>query len=159
MEKIRELFYSQVQDFVYKNLKVPEKLVQNNYKGSVIVLFEVDEQGKFIVQYVDAVDEELVKESKRVFSLLPVINPPTYNGKPTYAKYTIKITIPLKSSAEIAAEEEAQRIADSKNYTKNRNKELTEYDSIVYHKFNNPQFKSHLNIPFHIAIMHSLMQP
>jgi hypothetical protein len=147
-KNLETCFYSQVQDFIHSNLKVPEKLVQTNYKGSVIVLFEVDEQGKFIVQYVDAVDEDLIKESKRVFGAFPKISPPTYNGKPTYSKYTVKIAIPLKSAAEIAAEEEAIRIADSKNYTKNRNKELTEYDSIVYHKFNNPQFKSHLNIPF-----------
>ena len=34
-------FYNQVQDFVFNTFQVPENLKQNNYKGSVIVLFEV----------------------------------------------------------------------------------------------------------------------
>jgi hypothetical protein len=29
----------------------------------------------------------------------------------------------------------------------------TELDSIVYKKYNNPEFESHLNVPFRIAIM------
>lgn len=141
-------FYTQVQDFVYNNFKVPENLVQNNFKGSIVILFEVNEKGKFNVQYVDAVDDELVTESKRVFAQFPVISPPTYNGKPTYSKYTIKIAIPQKSAAEIAVENESIKVAEAKNFYKNKDKELPEYDSIVYHKFKNPKFESHLNIPF-----------
>lgn len=138
-------FYTQVQDFVYSNFKIPENLQQNNYKGNVIVLFEVDEKGSFKVQYVDAVDVTLVEESKRVFGLFPKVKPPTYNGQPTYSKYTIRIAIPLKSTAEMLAEKEAENKEAS--LTKDRSKELAEYDSIVYKKFDNPQFESHLNIP------------
>jgi hypothetical protein len=32
-------------------------------------------------------------------------------------------------------------------------KQLTELDSLVYKKYNNPEFESHLNIPFRIVIM------
>ena len=141
-------FYTQVQDFIYTNFKVPENLTKSNFKGNVIVLFEVDENGKFNVQYVDAVDDELVKESKRVFKQFPQIGPPTFNGKPTYSKYSINIAIPQKSQAQIAAEADSLKILNSKNFYKNRDKELIEYDSIVYHKFKNPKFESHLNIPF-----------
>lgn len=141
-------FYTQVQDFIYTNFKVPENLTNSNFKGNVIVLFEVDENGKFNVQYVDAVDDELVKESKRVFKQFPQIGPPTFNGKPTYSKYSINIAIPQKSQAQIAAEADSLKILNSKNFYKNRDKELIEYDSIVYHKFKNPKFESHLNIPF-----------
>jgi hypothetical protein len=147
-KELESCFYDQVQDFVFNNFKVPENLKQNGYKGNVNVLFEVDDQGAFKVIYVDASEEELSKEAKKVFAQFPKIGPPTYNGKPSYAKYTIKIAIPLKSAADINAEKEAQKIADAKNYTKNRDKELTEYDSIIYHKFNNPKFESHLSIPF-----------
>ncbi|KAB1156207.1 energy transducer TonB [Flavobacterium luteum] len=141
-------FYTQVQDFIFNNFKVPENLSKSNFKGNVIVLFEVDENGKFNVQYVDAVDNELVKESKRVFKQFPQIGPPTFNGTPTYSKYSIKIAIPPRSQAEIAAEADSLKILNSKNFYKNRDKELIEYDSIVYHKFKNPKFESHLNIPF-----------
>ena len=103
-KELENCFFTQVQDFIYSNFKVPDNLVQTNYKGTVSVLFEVNEKGKFNVQYVDAVDDELVKESKRVFEKFPVVGPPTYNGKPIYSKYTIKISIPNKSAAERAAE-------------------------------------------------------
>jgi hypothetical protein len=147
--QFRELeacFYNQVQDFVYHNFKVPENLVQNNFKGIVVVLFEVTNVGDFKVQYVDAVDASLVTESKRVFGTLPRITPPLYNGQATYSKYTIKIAIPLQSVAEL----QSQREVESKTisvYNKDEN-HLTELDSVKYFKFDNPQYKSHLNIPF-----------
>jgi hypothetical protein len=31
-------------------------------------------------------------------------------------------------------------------------KQLTELDSLVYKKYNSPEFESHLNIPFRIVI-------
>jgi len=145
-------FNTEVQTFVYNNFQVPKKLQTNNYKGAVIVLFEVDDQGSFKVQYVDANDEELINESKRVFAKMPKVTPPTYNGKATYAKYTIKISIPLQNPADMKSDEEAmpkQPTPESLLYSdKNKNKELTELDSIAYRKFKNPQFQSHLSIPF-----------
>ena len=139
-------FYAEVQNLVYNNFKVPESLQQNNYRGSVIVLFEVNEKGVFKVQYVDAVDAALVEESKRVFESFPAIKPPTYNRLPVYSKYTITISIPLQSAAELTAEQEAER-TDSFP-AKERNKELTEYSQVGQAKFENSQFESHLNIPF-----------
>lgn len=141
-------FYNKVQDFVFSNFKVPD--TQSNFKGSIIVLFEVDDKGKFIVQYVDAASADLTEESKRVFSMLPQITPPSYNGNPTYAKYTIKISIPLQKPGEVQPktfDKEAEAAAKAKMVADN-NRELSEYDSIKYKKFNNPQLESHLNIPF-----------
>lgn len=142
-------FYSQVQDFIYNNFKVPQP---DDFKGAIIVLFEVDAEGHFKPIYVDAPNESLSQEAKRVFNAFPKVAPPTYNGNPTYSKYTIKIAIPLKSAAQLAAES-AAKIEENKkfaatNYTINRDKELAEYDSIVYHKFDEPKFDSNLNIPF-----------
>jgi hypothetical protein len=142
-------FYNEVQDFVYNNFKVPDNLKQSNFKGNVIVLFEVDDKGNFKVIYVDAVDETLVAESKRVFGQMPKIGPATYNGQPTYTKYTIKMAIPLQSVAETQAQKEVQAEIEKKtNLYKPNDKHLTELDSIKYVKFDNPQFQSHLNIPF-----------
>jgi len=148
-QALETCFNSQVQDFVYNNFKVPDNLKQSNYRGNVIVLFEVTDVGNFVVTYVDANEESLVAESKRVFGKLPKISPPTYNGNPTYAKYTIKIAIPLQSAAEVQAQKEAEAVAEkaSKIY-KPSDKYLSELDSVKYKKFTNPQFESHLNIPF-----------
>ena len=140
---LENCFYNQVQDFVFENFEVPGKLQQSEFQGKVKVLFEVDSNGAFNVIYADASDETLINETKRVFSSIPKIQPATYNGKPTYSKFTITINVPLKSRAIIEAQTLAQ--AEFKpNYTKKR----TELDSMVYKNYDSPEFESHLNIPF-----------
>ncbi|RXR20627.1 gliding motility protein RemB [Flavobacterium amnicola] len=143
-----QCFYNQLQDFVYNNFKVPEIVNQKGFKGKVITLFEVDENGTFKVLYVDAVYPELIEESKRVFSTLPKIEPATYNGKPTFAKYTLTTMIPLQSPAQMQAEAEADKMIEAKKVALKA--ENPEYDKVEkeYQKFENPQFSSHLNIPF-----------
>nr|WP_288834825.1 gliding motility protein RemB [uncultured Flavobacterium sp.] len=140
---LESCFYNEVQEFVFQNFVVPENLVQNNFKGNVKVLFEVDATGVFKVIYVNAVDENLIQETKRVFTKFPKITPSTYNGKAEYSRYNITIAIPLKSPATLAAENLAKA-----DILRNTTQQLTELDNIVYKKYNNPEFESHLNIPF-----------
>ncbi|GAA3727793.1 hypothetical protein GCM10022422_07060 [Flavobacterium ginsengisoli] len=142
-KKLENCFYKEVQDFVFNNFQVPQKLKENNYKGAVKLLFEVNAEGEFKVIYVSTETEELSEEAKRVFGAFPKIKPSTYNGKPTYSKYTISIDIPLKSSAQLEAEALA-----AAEIEKQVEKPMTELDSIVYKKYRNPEFDSHLNIPF-----------
>ena len=142
-KKLENCFYKEVQDFVYQNFEIPGNLKQENYKGEVRVLFEVDINGTFKVIYVNAANDDLAQEAKRVFGVFPNIQPSTYNGIPTYSKYTISIDLPLKSSEQIAAEALA-----AAEILKPTEKPMTELDSIVYKKYNNPEFESHLNIPF-----------
>lgn len=142
-KKLENCFYKEVQDFVFHNFEIPENLKQSNYKGEVRVLFEVDVNGEFKVIYVNAANDALSEEAKRVFGKFPKIKPSTYNGKPTYSKYTISIDIPLKSADQIAAEALA-----AAEILKPVEKPMTELDSIVYKKYNNPEYESHLNIPF-----------
>lgn len=145
---LENCFYDSVHDFVYNHFKMPSEL-PNNYTGSVIVLFEVDEKGLFKVQYVDANENALAIESKRVFGLLPNVQPATYNGKATYSKYTIKLNFPLQTVAQIKAAKAAEASAqyNSNVFVKNEN-ELDEVSKIKYKTFSKPQFTSHLNIPF-----------
>ena len=140
---LEDCFNAKLQNFVFDNFKIPENLEKNQFKGSVFVVFEVTENGEFKTQNVDAVYQELIQETKRVFGMLPKIKPATYNGRPTYARYSLKINIPLqKPNEQIISKEIAQ------NSIEKRNKTLTELDSIVYKKTNNPTYKSHLNVPF-----------
>jgi hypothetical protein len=141
-QDLENCFYNEAQQLVYHNFQVPEKLKQNNYSGIVKVLFEVGTDGKFKVLYVNSNNEELISETKRVFGGFPKIDPPTYAGNPTYSKFNMSIAIPLLSPEQIAA------AALAKKENINVNEGLTELDSIVYKKFDNPQFKSHLSIPF-----------
>lgn len=140
---LQDCFYKEVQDFVFQNMVVPESLVQNHFQGTVKVLFEVDASGQFKVIYVNAINDELIQEAKRVFARFPKIQPSAYNGKPTYSKYNINIAIPLKSSEQQAAEALAKS-----ELLLNTTPQLTELDNMVYKKYTNPEFESHLNIPF-----------
>lgn len=146
--QLEACFYNHVQQHVYSNFKVADNLTQNKYQGIVIVLFEVNEKGVFKVQYVDSNEADLIEEAKRVFGLFPTVQPPTFSGKPTYSKYTVRIGIPLKNPAEIVAEIPIENQAKNNSSEKIKEKEFPEYDQIVYKKFNNPQFESRLNIPF-----------
>lgn len=141
--ELKSCFYNKVLDLVFENFQVPQDLKESNYKGMVNVLFEVDANGVFKVIYTDAANNDLVQEAKRVFSKFPKIKPSTYSGKPTYAKYTVAIAIPLKSPEQVASEKRIQS-----EFIQGSAKQLTELDSIVYKKFRNPEFESHLNVPF-----------
>ncbi|MGG7037149.1 MAG: gliding motility protein RemB [Flavobacterium sp.] len=141
-QELESCFYKEVQNFVYANFVVSEKIKNQNYSGNVIVFFEVTETGNFKVQQVDAIDESLIAESKRVFGLLPQIVPATYNGKPTYARYKIKIPVPLPKSGEPLPK------GNSSKKVLQDDEQLWELDSITYEKYNNPEFESHLSIPF-----------
>jgi hypothetical protein len=149
-------FYNELQTFVHNNFKTPGALAPG-YNGTVIVLFEVNDKGNFVVQYVDAADPALADESRRVFGQLPTVGPPTFNGRPTYAKYTIRIAIPLQNptdaAAKLAADRKTASAAEAKAQRKQKQRnddyrELAEYDSIRSVRFQNPQLKSNLNIPF-----------
>jgi hypothetical protein len=141
---LENCFYNKVQDFIFQNFVVPENLVKNNFQDTIKVLFEVDSNGVFKVIYVNANDENLIQETKRVFSKFPKIQPSTFDGRPVYSKYNTVISIPLKS-ANTNSDKTLEVLLDNK---KNKDITLTELDSIVEKKFNNPQFQSHLNIPF-----------
>ncbi|MBK0370256.1 energy transducer TonB [Flavobacterium agrisoli] len=136
-------FYEKVQELVYAHFEVPASLKENNFKGVVKVLFEVNTSGEFKVLYVNAVADDLQKEAIRVFNQFPKVEPASYDGRPTYSKYTINISLPLQSPEEAAAQALLQSELEIP-----KEQPLTELDSIVYKKYQNPEFESHLNIPF-----------
>ncbi|MEY2693117.1 MAG: hypothetical protein RIT03_1508 [Bacteroidota bacterium] len=141
-------FTNFVQDFIYTHMELPAEAKKPEFKGSITVLFEVNESGNFTVLYIDSPSVALETATRTCFAQFPEVSPASYNGRPTFAKYTLKIAIPLKSSADLAAD--AQKLADAaaKNYYQNRNNELQEYEKISYANYSNPEFKSQLSIPF-----------
>ena len=134
-------FHNTIQDYFYSNFKVPQELIDQNYKGVVITVFEVDTIGNFKVLYTEAAHESLKNESNRVFGSLPKIKPATFGGSPTYSKYSIKINIPLIPSKSELEEQEA-KLAKTNSKLIDNKKELSEYDEIKIKPFENPQFKS-----------------
>lgn len=140
-------FYNTLQNYFYNNFKVPQELQEQNYKGTVIAVFEVDTTGTFKVLYTEAAHESLKKESNRVFEFLPKITPATFSGRATYAKFSIKINISLVAPT-IKEESKPTKFAKTNAELIDNKKELSEYYDILYKPFENPQFKSSGVVPF-----------
>ena len=148
VSNLKSCFQNQLSQFVYSNFKIPEIVTEENYKGEVVVLFEVNTEGNFVVIYTDAIYDELKEETKRVFGELPKIKPATYNGITTFKQYSYRINIPLQSP-----EEQASQIEIQTNETKISELEQlakSEYDSIntSLKNYQDKEFSSQLNIPF-----------
>jgi hypothetical protein len=148
VEQMKSCFNFTLNSHIYKNFKVPQIAIDEEYKGDVQMLFEVNKEGEFKIIYVDAIYDELKEESKRVFDLLPKVKPATYNGKATFVQYNMSIAIPLTEpvkASEVSIEEKEITKSDSLNATLSN-----EYDDITkglkdYEKL---EYNSELNIPF-----------
>ncbi|GAA4938286.1 hypothetical protein GCM10023314_08620 [Algibacter agarivorans] len=145
IDSLQTCFDKQVFKHIYKNFKVPERVIKENFKGEVVVLFEVDTTGQFRVIYTDALFNELKDEAKRVFSIFPKIIPATYNGRKTYKQYAMPIKIPLVNQA-VAT----QDLAKENKISKLEEQAKQEFDSVTdsLKDFENQAFSSQLNIQF-----------
>ena len=141
--ELEDCFYNQVQALIFQTFEVPEKVKQTEYKGEVKVLFEVDDKGVFKLIYVSSQEESLRLEVQNTFSKFPKIQPATYNGIPIYSRFNTTIKIPLIDPEAI----QSDAFIDVSTLSTHK-PALTELDQIVYKEFKNPEFKSHLNIPF-----------
>ncbi len=157
VQALQNCFDNQVHALLFNEFKIPEKLIEENYKGNIDVLFEVSKEGEFKVIYVDAISDELKAEAKRVFKTFPKIKPATYNGKKTYKQYSIKVNIPLEE--QLVSTESPSNENDDKEKNKTRVEiELTQLEKNAKKEFDavqkgikpytNKAFKSTLNIPF-----------
>ena len=145
IDSLQQCFNQNIFNHIFDNFKVPEKVKEENYKGEVGVLFEVDTTGKFKVIYVDAMYESLKDEVDRVFNLFPKITPATYNGRSAFKQYSIPIKIPLVNQlASIQTATKANKIS------KLEQQATSEFDSIksALKAFENKGYSSQLNIPF-----------
>lgn len=142
---LQNCFDTHVFTHIYKNFKVPQKVLDENYKGEVVVLFEVDTTGSFRVIYVDAMYDVLKAETEHVFSMFPKIKPATYNGKATYKQYSIPIKIPLEYQ-KVAT----QDLKKQHEVSKLEQQAKTEYDAVdkALKVFENKAYNSQLNVQF-----------
>ena len=148
--QLKSCFNFTLKNFVYNNFKVPQIVADEDYIGNVQVLFEINKEGEFSVVYVDAIYDELKKETKRVFDSLPKIKPATYNGKPTFVQYSLNVNIPLVKPVGKTDENDVANTNDQK--TKNDlNATLSnEFDNVnkSTKPFEGLEYSSQLNIPF-----------
>lgn len=145
VDSLQACFDKQIYTKIFNEFQVPEEVTEANYKGEVVILFEVDAEGEFRVIYVDAMYSELKEEARRVFENFPKIQPATYNGNATFKQYSMGIRIPLVDQS-VATKDlsEDEELAELENAVK------SEYDSENQNlkPFSNREFSSTLNIPF-----------
>lgn len=145
---LKSCFYNQLSQFVYANFKVPQLVQDENYNGEVVVLFEVNAEGNFVVIYTDAIYEELKEETKRVFGELPKIKPASYNGVTTFKQYSYHIKIPLVNPTEQSNQDVT--VVDGNQVSELEQLAKTEYDNVnkTLKPYQDKEFNSQLNIPF-----------
>tara|TARA_R110002050_G_scaffold57866_1_gene130111 strand:- start:13878 stop:15977 length:2100 start_codon:yes stop_codon:yes gene_type:complete len=145
IDSLQNCFDQNVFTHIYENFNVPEKVLNENYKGQIVVLFEVDTLGQFRVIYIDAMYDELKTEVKRVFLSFSKIKPATYNGRKTYKQYSIPIKIPLVDQTVIT-----QDLAKEKDVSKLEQQAKAEFDKVNddLKVFENEAYNSQLNIQF-----------
>ncbi len=148
IDDLNECFNATLYNFINENYNVPSIVESENYNGQIVVLFEVDKDGRFNMLYADAIYDELKTEASRVFGLLPQIKPPTYNGNITYSQYSIEISIPLQdyqSSTQLVND-----VTEINKLTELEEKAKQEFDSINSKlvPYTDDEYHSQLNIPF-----------
>ncbi len=145
IDALQQCFDNSVFNHIYENFKVPQKALDENYKGEVVILFEVDTTGQFRVVYVDAMYDELKTEAKSVFATFPKIKPATYNGRATYKQYSIPIKIPLVDQTATT-----QDLAKENEISKIEQQAKAEFDKVNndLQVFENKALSSQLNIQF-----------
>lgn len=146
IDSAKECFNNNIYRIINDNFKVPQKILDEKYKGEVVVLFEVDTIGQFRVMYIDAMYDVLKEETKRVFSLFPKIDPATYSGRATFKQYSIPIKIPLKAYVPVKTKQSVMK----RNMAKLETGAKKEFDSTNASlvPFTNKALSSELNIQF-----------
>ena len=134
---------------VLAEFKVPEKVKDDDYKGTVNIIFLVTKTGEFEVLYVRSAYKELEAEAKRVFALLPNAKPATYNGRPIDMRFGLPIQIPLGSQplpTKVTKEDTEENIIVNTPVLTAKTEKKDIQKAIVSTYF--PEHQSELNIPF-----------
>ncbi|WP_345004209.1 gliding motility protein RemB [Snuella lapsa] len=145
IDSMQTCFNSKVIDFIFENFTMPQELEDDDFKGEVSVLFEVDSLGQFNVIYIEALYEELKEELRRVFAIFPKVKPATYNGLPTFKQYSVSLSIPLSRKSDAISDR-----SEVKSFSELELKAKSEFDNLQnsLQPYNNRAYASQLNIPF-----------
>ena len=134
---------------ILSEFKLPEIVSEENYKGEIVILFEITREGEFKVLYTEAVYPELKEEIKRVFDKLPKVKPATYNSTATYVQFRMPIRIPIDQNGRDAELNRGDQILDTTKVTLDQtvDKSLDEYSQIKTKPFKSRESGSNLLIP------------
>lgn len=124
VEELPECFYQQVNKSFTDNFKVPQKIIDESFKGNVTVVFIVDNKGVFNVLYVNSPYPELKEEIISVFNKFPAVKPSLYNNISTEMQFVMPINFPYgQSSLAVSSKSISKTSIDS--YQVNDTEELS----------------------------------
>ena len=153
-EQEEDCFTRTLRKKIFEDFDLPQIVRKDNYRGQMVVLFEVDREGIFRIIFIDAAYPELKLEIREVFEDLPRVKPATYNARPIHMQFRMPIRIPLTSDFAVPFErpEPSEIKQPEKNIRQVRQRSLTdvteEYDRIKSQEFGNRRATSEINIPF-----------
>lgn len=83
-------------EFIAENLKYPQKAIDNQTEGRVVLQFVVDKEGKVTdIQVVHSIDPTLDQAAIDVIRTLPDWKPGMQNGQPVNVRYTLPVVFKL----------------------------------------------------------------
>ncbi len=132
-------FKNEVKKAIIDEIKLPENVKNENFTGSINVIFVVTSEGKFKTIYVNSPFKELKEEVERVFTVLPTITPAKYNNHPIEMQFVLPLKIPLENNFQ--DDIEALNTGDNEDLMKD-GKDISKASTLF------PEHKSRLNIPF-----------
>ncbi len=144
-ENEESCFTLTLQKKIIENFQLPEKVREDNYKGQVVVLFEVKRDGSFSIIYMDAAYSELKEEMKEVFRSLPQVRPATFDQRPVNMQFRMPVRIPLDATRANSLETQIEVLPRPEQDL--RSPVTEEYDQIKSLPVSNPRVNSDINIP------------
>lgn len=138
IEQLKACFKSEIKKAVLNEFVTPENVIQDNFKGTVNVVFVVTYKGEFKFIYMNSPYKELKEEVERVIKTLPTITPAKYNNHPVEMEFVLPLKIPLVENVDtipVNAPVEVVTIEQKKEPLDTLKKTLF------------PEHKSELNVP------------
>lgn len=164
IEQLEKCFYEQINKTIKSELKIPQKLVEDDFKGHVTITFIVDNTGKFKVLYVNSPYPEFKTEIERVFNTLSPIKPSSYNNLNTEMQFVLPLQFPLgevmltENKSNQTTEKYLVKHQDKLNYNAN-NKDFLEHQSQLNIPFSSQDYSA-LDIYYHQSTnTHTAIKP
>lgn len=98
-EAAKKCFKEELQKFLKRNMKYPEKAIANENQGTVMVTFVIDKYGKVSairpIHKKGNISKELEQEAVRLVGLLPKMSPGKHGVKPVDVSFTLPISFKI----------------------------------------------------------------
>ncbi len=144
-DREEECFTNTLKSKVLQEFQLPAAVINDDFKGELVILFMVTREGEFRIIYVDAPFEELKTEVKRVFDALPLVEPAKYNSRAINMQFRMPLKIPLDRNAWESAS--IEKFEDLHSEAAAVDSVTREYDKIRTLPITNKRAASDINIP------------